>query len=63
MHKGLYRQVLALWQTAMLRLSKLEVKDEIDNGIAYYRQTFFDEIPRLYAGVEARCAQRASTPA
>ena len=57
MHNGLYRQVLALWQTAMLRLSKLEVKDEIDNGIAYYRQTFFDEIPRLYAGVETRCAQ------
>src|SRR5207248_8479689 len=37
MHKGVYRQVLSLWQTAMLRLSKLEVKDEIDNGIAYYR--------------------------
>ena len=63
MHDGLYRQVLALWQTAMLRLSKLEVKDEIDNGIAYYRQTFFDEIPRLYAGVEARCAQECGADA
>jgi len=54
MHGGLYRQVLALWQTAMLRLSRLQVKDEIDNGIAYYRYTFLDQIPRLYADLERR---------
>ena len=49
----LYRQVLALWQTAMLRFSKLDVKEEIDNGIGYYPRTFLAEIPRLYEGVEA----------
>ncbi|MEO8740650.1 MAG: phosphoenolpyruvate carboxylase [Casimicrobiaceae bacterium] len=49
---GLYRQVLALWQTAMLRLSKLRVADEIDNGLAFYRYTFLAEIPRLYARLE-----------
>jgi len=54
MHAGLYRQVLALWQTAMLRITRLQVKDEIDNGIAYYRYTFLDEIPRLYADLEER---------
>ncbi len=43
----LYRQVLALWQTAMLRLSKLTVRDEIDNGLAYYRYTFLTEVPRV----------------
>ncbi len=53
---GLYRQVLALWQTAMLRLTKLQVKDEIDNGLAYYRYTFLDEIPRLYVALEERFA-------
>src|SRR5205085_54424 len=46
---ALYRQVLGLWQTAMLRLSKLRVRDEIDNGLAYYRYTFLDQIPKLYA--------------
>ena len=46
---ALYRQVLGLWQTAMLRLSKLLVRDEIDNGLAYYRYTFLDQIPKLYA--------------
>ena len=57
MQNGLYRQVLTLWQTAMLRLTKLQVKDEIDNGIAYYRYTFLDEIPRLYADLEAQYAR------
>jgi phosphoenolpyruvate carboxylase len=45
---SLRRQVLALWQTAMLRLSKLEVRDEIENGLAYYRYTFLAEVPRLH---------------
>ena len=48
----LHTSVLELWQTAMLRLSRLQVKDEIDNGLAYYRYTFLDEIPRLYAAFE-----------
>ena len=51
---GLRRQVLMLWQTAMIRLSKLSVKDEIDNGLAYYRYTFLGEVPRLYLALEAR---------
>ncbi|HET7261326.1 MAG TPA: phosphoenolpyruvate carboxylase [Casimicrobiaceae bacterium] len=44
--------VLGLWQTAMLRLTRLRVRDEIDNGLAYYRYTFLAEIPRLYASLE-----------
>ena len=61
MRDALYRQVLGLWQTAMLRLSKLDVREEIDNGIAYYRLTFLAEIPRLYAAVEAHCAELTGT--
>jgi phosphoenolpyruvate carboxylase len=49
---GLRASVLELWQTAMLRLERLQVKDEIDNGLAYYRYTFLDELPRLYATFE-----------
>jgi phosphoenolpyruvate carboxylase len=51
---GLYRQILALWQTAMLRQSRLRVLDEIDNGLAYYRYTFLAEIPKLYLALEER---------
>src|SRR5437762_9553964 len=53
---ALYRQVLGLWQTAMLRLSKLQVRDEIDNGLAYYRYTFLDQIPKLYAALDKQLA-------
>ena len=49
---ALVRQVLSLWQTAMLRLSRLQVNDEIDNGLAYYRSTFFAEVPRLYESLQ-----------
>jgi phosphoenolpyruvate carboxylase len=49
---GLYRQVLALWQTAMLRTTRLRVLDEIENGLAYYRYTFLAEVPRLYVALE-----------
>jgi phosphoenolpyruvate carboxylase len=57
MRTGLYRQVLSLWQTAMVRLTTLQVSDEIDNGLAYYRYTFLDEIPRLYTALEDRFAR------
>jgi phosphoenolpyruvate carboxylase len=55
---GLYREVLGLWQTSMLRLSKLRVFDEIDNGLAYYRYTFLAELPKLYAALERNLRQR-----
>jgi len=61
MRDDLHRQVLVLWQTAMLRLNKLDVREEIDNGIAYYRLTFLAEIPRLYAALEAQCAELTGT--
>ncbi|MEP7181044.1 MAG: phosphoenolpyruvate carboxylase [Betaproteobacteria bacterium] len=55
---GIYRQVLALWQTAMIRLSRLKVRDEIDNGLAFYRYTFLAEVPKLYGALEERLAAK-----
>jgi phosphoenolpyruvate carboxylase len=52
----LHTSVLELWQTAMLRLSRLQVKDEIDNGLAYYRYTFLEQIPKLYRSFETEVA-------
>jgi len=59
--RDVYRQILALWQTAMLRLSRLRVLDEIDNGLAYYRYTFLAEVPRLYAALERHLRVNAGT--
>jgi len=45
-------RVTSLWQTRMLRESKLTVADEIENALSYYRATFLSEIPALYADIE-----------
>ncbi len=45
-------RVTQLWQTRMLRLAKLTVKDEIENALQYYHATFLREIPRMYRELE-----------
>ena len=54
----LHRFVLILWQTRMLRTSKLTVYDEIKNGLEFYRYTFLSEIPKIYAYLEKQLEQR-----
>jgi phosphoenolpyruvate carboxylase len=46
-------RILQLWQTRLLRYSKLTVADEIENALSYYESTFLREIPKLYAELEA----------
>jgi len=55
---ALHREVLRLWLTSMLRVTKLEVADEVSNALAYFRLTFLEEMPRLYADLEAALAAR-----
>jgi phosphoenolpyruvate carboxylase len=45
-------RVLQLWQTRLLRFTKLTVADEIENALSYYEATFLREIPKLYADLE-----------
>ncbi|MFT7723607.1 MAG: phosphoenolpyruvate carboxylase [Roseateles sp.] len=45
-------RITQLWQTRMLRYSKLTVADEIENALSYYPSTFLRQIPRLYAELE-----------
>lgn len=47
----LRRQVLMLWQTALVRLSRLQISDEIAVGLRYYQAAFFDVVPKVNAGV------------
>jgi phosphoenolpyruvate carboxylase len=46
------RLVLTLWQTRMLRPTKLSVLDEVENALTFFSATFFAEVPKLYAAVE-----------
>ncbi|WP_330083978.1 phosphoenolpyruvate carboxylase [Methylocystis iwaonis] len=47
-------RVTQLWQTELLRESRLTVRDEIENSLSYYRSTFLREIPRLYGNIESK---------
>ncbi|MBS9779452.1 MAG: phosphoenolpyruvate carboxylase [Moraxellaceae bacterium] len=44
--------LLALWQTNETRHFKIQVSDEIDNGIGYFDLSFFEAIPQLYQKLE-----------
>jgi len=52
--EALRRAVLTLWQTNLLRRTRLAVLDEVANGLAYYDYTFLRELPRLYAALEGQ---------
>ncbi len=56
--EALHRFVLILWQTRMLRTARLTVRDEIKNGLEYYRYTFLNEIPKIYVGLEKQLEAR-----
>jgi phosphoenolpyruvate carboxylase len=50
----LRREVLTLWQTNLLRRTKLTVLDEVANGLSFYDYTFLHEVPRLHCVLEDR---------
>ncbi len=51
-------RVLTLWQTAILRLSRLRVRDEINEELRYYDLTLFEAIDHLQVDVERELAAR-----
>ncbi|MGJ4921142.1 phosphoenolpyruvate carboxylase [Bradyrhizobium oligotrophicum] len=52
--EALRRAVLTLWQTNLLRRTKLTVLDEVTNGLSFYDYTFLREVPRLLCTLEDR---------
>jgi phosphoenolpyruvate carboxylase len=58
--RELRRNILTLWQTALIRLSRLKIQDEIETGLRYYAAAFFEVVPRVNA--EVRNALRYRWP-
>ena len=56
--EALRRVILTLWQTRILRELRLTVRDEIENGLSYYRYTFLRQLPRLYGEIEDLLARK-----
>ena len=54
-------EVLTLWQTAILRLSKLRVNDEVNEALRYYASSLFTVVPQLQAEVEHLAQSRLGT--
>jgi phosphoenolpyruvate carboxylase len=54
----LWRAVLTLWQTALLRLSRLRLSDEIDEALRYYELSLFQVVPALNAEVRTALRER-----
>lgn len=58
--RDIRRQILTLWRTALIRLARLRISDEIEVGLRYYDLTLLEVIPRINA--EVRSALRARWP-
>jgi phosphoenolpyruvate carboxylase len=54
----LRQAVVTLWQTAILRLSKLRVTDEINEALLYYDLTLFDGIVNLHQDLRHGLGER-----
>src|ERR1700733_3794041 len=50
----LRREVLTLWQTNLLRRTKLTVLDEVANGLSFYDYTFLREVARVHCALAGR---------
>ena len=54
----LQRSVLTLWQTALLRLSRLRLADEIDAALRYYDLSLFRVVPEINADLRRELGAR-----
>lgn len=55
---ALRRQILTLWQTALIRLSRLRIQDEIEVGLRYYDAALFEVVPRINASLRRELRRR-----
>jgi phosphoenolpyruvate carboxylase len=51
--RDLWRSVLTLWQTALLRMSRLRLVDEINEGLQYYDLSLFEVVPAINESLRA----------
>ena len=47
-HTRLEAEILLLWQTDEVRVTRPTVKDEIKNGLFYFRESLFEAVPQTY---------------
>lgn len=56
--KSLRRRITILWQTALIRVARPRIEDEIEVGLRYYKLSLLEEIPRINRDVIAELSSR-----
>lgn len=51
-------QVLTLWQTALIRLQRVRITDEIEVGLRWYDESLFEVMPQLNARLRKELGER-----
>ena len=41
------RRILTLWQTALIRMNRPDIRDEVEVGLRYYQLSLLETVPRL----------------
>lgn len=54
-------RIAQLWQTRILRLTSLSVRDEVENVQQYFHSTFLPEIPKIYRKMEDQLGARPAS--
>ncbi len=55
-------RITQLWQTRLVRFTRLTVADEIENALSYYEATFLRMIPHVYAELETALRREDIAP-
>lgn len=58
---SLKQAVQRLYQTRLLRRTKLSVIDEVNNALSYFDITFFDQLPEVYRSLENQLGLKSIT--
>lgn len=56
--RDIRRRVTILWQTALIRVARPRIEDEIEVGLRYYKLSLLAEIPRINRDVTAELTRR-----
>lgn len=55
-HREIHRRLTVLWQTALIRVARPRIEDEIEVGLRYYKLSLLREIPALNREVSQQIA-------
>lgn len=56
--RDIRRRITILWQTALIRVARPRIEDEIEVGLRYYKLSLLEEIPRINRDVAVELRER-----